>query len=55
MLLKAFGDNEAALNYYKKVKDENHFENIYLNMSEIYIEQNKYDAAIEILNEGIGI
>ncbi|WP_138159641.1 tetratricopeptide repeat protein [Peptoniphilus catoniae] len=53
VIYKALGYNNKALHYYKLAKEESSFENIYLNMSAIYIEKEDYEAAINILNEGI--
>ncbi|CDZ74385.1 Hypothetical protein ING2D1G_0191 [Peptoniphilus sp. ING2-D1G] len=53
VVCKARGDNEKALSYYKKAKEFSNFENIYLNMSAIYIEEEDLKSALDILTKGI--
>lgn len=50
---KQMGDHEKAIEYYEKAKNLSDSRFIYLNMSAIYIEDNKLDEAIKILTEGI--
>ncbi|EFI41303.1 tetratricopeptide repeat protein [Peptoniphilus sp. oral taxon 386 str. F0131] len=53
VVYKALGDNNVALEYYFKAKNEEKNPYIYLNISAIYIELKDFNRAIEILNEGI--
>ncbi len=55
VVCKARGDNDRALMYYKRAKEFSDFENIYLNMSALYIEEEDLNSALEILTEGIGL
>ncbi len=53
VILKAMGDSDLALEYYKKSTKVWDYHLNYLNMSAIYIERKDYISAREILNEGI--
>lgn len=50
---KGLGNNKEALKAYLEAKNYSKFENIYLNMSAIYIEEKNFNLALDILNEGI--
>lgn len=54
VVYKNSGDHETALEEYIKAKDLSDDIYIFLNMSAIYIEEKRYDDALEILTEGIG-
>lgn len=53
VVYKKTGDHDKALEEYIKAKDLSDNIYIFLNMSAIYIEEKRYDDAIEILTEGI--
>ena len=53
VVLYKMGKPEEALEEYKKALDESTEDDIYLNMSAIYISKKDYKSAIEILLEGI--
>ena len=49
----ALGKRDEALFYYYKAKEEDDNEYIYLNISAMYIEDERYEDSIEILTEGL--
>ena len=53
VVLYKMGKPEEALEEYKKALDESTEDDIYLNMSAIYISKKDYKSAVEILLEGI--
>lgn len=53
VVYKKTGDHDQALEEYTKAKDLSDDIYIFLNMSAIYIEDQRYNQAIEILTEGI--
>ncbi|MDO5040868.1 MAG: tetratricopeptide repeat protein [Peptoniphilus sp.] len=53
VVCKARGDNDTAMMYYKRAREFSDFENIYLNMSALYIEEGDLNSALKILTEGI--
>ena len=54
VVLKGMGEHKEALSFYRKSLEEKPMPDTFLNMSAIYIEDQNFLQALEILQEGLG-